>query len=36
MNITQYLVEKYPNKPWDWEYLSHDRSVQYSSESMVE
>ena len=27
MNILQYLLEKYPNKPWDWDSISENPNI---------
>ena len=27
MNILQYLLEKYPNKPWDWDDISRNPNI---------
>ena len=26
-NILEYLIEKYPDKPWDWYYISWNPNI---------
>ena len=27
MNVLEYLLEKYPNKPWNWEEMSKNHNL---------
>ena len=27
MNSLKYLLEKFPDKPWDWEYISFNTNI---------